>query len=220
MGHCKPHRLLKALLGWSAVTFAVFWLPTIRGLLDGPSYRWSSFHFSGSGVSGDYWFPLLASAGALAFLFLGWRGARQPFPWLLVGWHALLAAMAVRLAATEPESFRLRGDTLGIDVSLAWVGPVSVGGFALLAAWWAVRRAGVPVEAAIPPWNLRNWRLLQIALGMLPLQFLLLRSGAPDGTADQIGVLVTLVQWALLSAAFYPWDPTRRARRPTHDHAR
>jgi hypothetical protein len=134
----RPDGILKALLIWSAVTFITFWLPAMRGLMDGATYEWSSFFgFSGAGVSGDYWFPVLASALAIWFLYLGYRGARMPFPLLLLGWHGLMAAGATWAALSFPERFRFRGDTLGVDFSLAWVGPALCGGFFLLAFYSA-----------------------------------------------------------------------------------
>ena len=36
------------------------------------------------------------------------------------------------------------------------------------------------------------------------MQLVLLRVGEPHGTTDQIGVLVTIAQWFLLSIALWP----------------
>lgn len=208
MPRANPHRVLKTLFVWSAITFVVFWLPTVRGLFDGSTYAWSAFGFSGRGTGGDYWFPLAASTGAIAFLFLAARGAGPTFQVLLVTWHLFLAGGALHLALTEPNAFRFRGDTLGIDVSLAWIGPLLFGGFALLAILWVIRmgrfRRWPPVE---------SWRrpLGWLVIALLPAQFLLLRMGRPDGRSDQIGVLLTVLQWGLITAFFYPL----RAPRPT-----
>ncbi|HEX5871431.1 MAG TPA: hypothetical protein VFY65_13480 [Longimicrobium sp.] len=209
MSPWQPDRLLKTLLVWSAATFIIFWLPTIRGLMDGRSYHWASpFGFSGSGTEGDYWFPVVCSALAISFLYLGWRGARAPFGLLLLGWHGLLAIGATRLAITRPEDFRFQGDTMGIDVSVAWVGPVLFGGFFLLAVRWAVRQIRSDDNRTVPAWSGRNRKLMWLVLGMLPVQLVLLGSSVAQGTGDQLGVLLTLLQWAVISAAFYPW-PSR-----------
>jgi len=89
----NPDRLLKALLFWTACTFIAFWLPAVRGLFDGPTYTWGNVGgLGGSGTSGDYWFPVLGSIAAIVILYLGWRGARQPFAWLLAQWGLLNAA--------------------------------------------------------------------------------------------------------------------------------
>lgn len=35
----QPDRLLKAILIWTAFVGVFFWLPTVRGLIDGPSHE-------------------------------------------------------------------------------------------------------------------------------------------------------------------------------------
>ena len=92
----KPDRILVALLAWTSLTTLVFWLPLVRGAFDGTSYQWALGRLGGAGVGGDYWLPVLGSAFAIATLTLGWRGARPPFHWLLLAWHALLTAAAWR----------------------------------------------------------------------------------------------------------------------------
>lgn len=39
---------------------------------------------------------------------------------------------------------------------------------------------------------------------LLPIQFVLLRLGPPDGLADQVGVVNTMAQWLLLGTALKP----------------
>jgi hypothetical protein len=53
-------------------------------------------------------------------------------------------------------------------------------------------------------WNRANTILLAIAIGLLPVQFALLRFGEPHGTTDQIGVLLTIARWVILNMAFAP----------------
>jgi hypothetical protein len=47
-----------------------------------------------------------------------------------------------------------------------------------------------------------RWTLALASL--LPMQLVLLRIGEPHGTADEIGVLITMAQWFLLSIALWP----------------
>ncbi len=206
MTHWKPDRLLKLILIWTSFTFIINWLPAVRGLMDGPTYTWGNFFgMGGSGISGDYWFPVVSSFAGIGLLYLGWRGARQPFHWLILAWHLFLAGGAIWFALQYPDQFRFRGDTLGIDISLSWLGPVLFGGFALLGIRWVITDLPQSRNRSKPEWTPKNKLFLWIVIGMLPLQFVLLRFGEPHGTTDQIGVLLTITQWMLINAALYPW---------------
>lgn len=145
-----PDRMLRLLLAWTALTTLFFWLPTVRGPFDGPSYQWGLFGLGGRGTSGDYWVPLLGSTFTIAVQVLGWRGARAPFHVLLAGWHLLLASGVAYLGFSDPEGFRLQGDTLGIDIPLTWVGLLLYGIPAALACLWSWRdlRRGPRAPAA------------------------------------------------------------------------
>ncbi len=202
----KPDRLLKAILIWTAVTAITVWLPLIRGLMDGSTYQWGGeiwgFKVGGSGVGGDYWLLPLQAAFALWLLYLGWRGAKQPFHWLLLLWHIPLGASAIYNSLHFPENYRFRGDTLGVDISLAWVGPLFFGGFALLSVIWVARDLRRNQPRAIMPLQHTNRILLTLMLSLIPVQFALLRFGEPHGTTDKIGVLLTMLQWVGLNVAF------------------
>lgn len=203
----KPGPLLRWLLAWTAVTTVPFWLISVRSLFDGASYEWSYFGFGGAGLSSDYWLPAVAAVLAIALRYLGWRGAPLPFHLMLVGWHLFLAVSVSSLAIADPGSLRLRGDSLGIDVSLAIAGPVLFCAWAALALWWAVRdfvRRGKHSQLIRSNPD-RRWALALAAL--LPLQFVLLRFGPPGSLADAFGVIVTIAQWLLLGHALRPQSP-------------
>lgn len=217
----KPDRLLKAILIWTMFTLLIVWLPLVRGLMDGDSYRWGSsfwgFRVGGHGVHGHYWLLLLQALLGITLLYLGWRGAQQPFHWLLLLWHIPLGIQATYDALRSPEDYRFRGDTLGVDVSLAWVGPLLFGGFALLSILWVVRNLPRAPEQVAPPWTSANRILLLIVLIIIPIQFVLLRFGEPHDTTDQIGVILTMVQWLLINLALFPWAPRELAVRNVGD---
>jgi hypothetical protein len=204
----RPGRALSLLLAWTALTTLVFWLPTVRGAMDGSTYAWGLLGLSGRGTGGDYWFPVTGSVLALLTFWLGWRGGRFPVHLLLVGWHGALAAGVALLALRDPGALRFQGDTLGMDVSLAGIVPVLMGGMALLAVGWALadlRARGIRAGArGVPAWGRRNTVLTMLAVALLPLQLVLLRTGVPHGGTDQVGVLLTLVQWGILAVAFRP----------------
>src|SRR6185295_10849706 len=91
----RPDRLLRAILIWTAVTLIIVWLPFVRGLMDGDAYEWGNEffgkRFGGHGVRGDYWLLVIEAAFGIFLLYLGWRGARPPFHWLLLFWQILIA---------------------------------------------------------------------------------------------------------------------------------
>jgi hypothetical protein len=211
----RPDRLLKAILIWTMITLLIVWLPLVRGFMDGDSYQWGSsfwgFQFGGRGLHGDYWVLLLQAAFGITLLYLGWRGAQPPFHWLLLLWHIPLGVQATYDAISSPEDYRFRGDTLGVDVSLAWVGPLFYGGFALLSVLWVIRDLRRGREKALPEWNHANRILLLLAISFLPIQFVLLRYGEPHGTTDQIGVILTMLQWLLINLGLFPWLKSRTA---------
>lgn len=199
--------LLHILLFWTSLTTLVFWLPTVRGAFDGTSYEWGAFGFSGSGISADYWFPVLGSLFSITTLWLGWRGARFPFKILLVGWHTFLAVALTIVVLSDPEGFHIKGDTAGMDIDLAVIGPAFFGIWAVLAWWWALRDRK-PANQLPLPWSTRNTRWTIALAALLPIQFLLLHSGTMDSMQDLAGVLITVLQWMLLGVAFAP--PRRR----------
>jgi len=205
----KPDRLLKAILIWTMLTLIIIWLPLVRGLMDGDSYQWGNSFFrwqlGGRGLHGDYWFLVLEASFGLILLYLGWRGARQPFHWLLLLWHIPLGLQAIYNSVTFPEEYRFKGDTLGVDVSLAWVGPLFFGGFAVLSVLWVLRDLKNRREKALPAWTVVNRVLLLIAVAFVPIQFVLLRFGEQHGPGDQAGVLLTMLQWLLINLALFPW---------------
>jgi len=205
----KRDWLLRIILILTSLTMIILWLPLIRGLMDGDTYQWgASFlgkDFGGKGLGGQYWLLVLEAVIAIELVYLGWRGARKPFHWLLLVWNTTGLLNAFYNAIKFPEDYRIQGDTLGIDVSVAWVGPLFWTTLTLLSILWVVRDLRRRSTKETPQWRRANGVLLAIAAGLLPIQFLLLRFGEPHSTRDQIGVILTLLQWLLLNLAFVAW---------------
>jgi hypothetical protein len=68
---------------------------------------------------------------------------------------------------------------------------------------------------ALTDWTHRNTRWVLALAALLPMQFVLLRIGEPHGSTDQIGVLITIVQWFLLSIALRASGRFSRPHRST-----
>lgn len=184
----------------------VVWLPTIRGLMDGDSYPWGltflGYDYGGRGVHGQYWIVLLEAVVGIAIMYLGWRGARPPFHWLLLLWNISGAINSIYNSIKFPDDYRLQGDTMGIDVSIAWVAPLFWSVLTVLSIVWIVRSRKISEMRAQVPWGRTNTVLMSIAIGLLPVQFVLLRFGPPLSAMDQAGVILTLTQWVILNLAF------------------
>jgi hypothetical protein len=93
------------------------------------------------------------------------------------------------------------GDTLGIDISLTWLGPILFG-LGAAAAIVCLLRSVRPDRPEALAWSPRNRRWLAILAACLPIQFALLRFGSEGSLADQIGVVLTIGQWLLVGLAF------------------
>jgi hypothetical protein len=185
-----------------AFTFVLAWLPLVRSIVDGPTYEWGTglfdLRFSGAGTGGDFWFLIVQAALALSILYLGFRSPGRLFYALLVGWAALNAAHYGYGLVTAPSSLVFEGETLGVSLNIGVIA------FALYAAVALLTILAAQLENAKgrrPPrfsWKRGNTVALVAALALLPIQFVLLRSGAPHARADEIGVLLTMAQWVAI----------------------
>ena len=198
-----PDRLMRAALGWFALMTVAFWLPVVRGACDGPSYQWGLAGLGGSGVRGDYWFPVAGSCAALA-IRAGYRRYRHWAFDLVAAWSVLLFVAIVVIAVSSPDGLRIQGDTLGIDISLAWAGPVLFGTAAVLSLI-AARRAHQRSPTVPVAWLPLNARWLAVLSATVPIQFVLLRFGRAGSVSDQLGVLLTVAQWLVLDRVFRPF---------------
>ncbi|WNS75231.1 hypothetical protein RRV45_20530 [Bacillus sp. DTU_2020_1000418_1_SI_GHA_SEK_038] len=201
----KPDWLLHVILAYVMVSGITFWLPVIRGLFDGRSYTWSGWlGMGGSGLTGHYWLLLIFTALLITLIFLGWRGARKPFHWLLLLWFSLLVAESGSWFFSS-ETVHFRGDTLGTDIPIGKIiFPFDLL-FLGLSIRWVIRDIRTQHSYLYPLWKKSNQNLLLFSLCLLPLQFFILRFFDQYPIYDQIGVIVTTFQWIVLNLAFYPW---------------
>src|SRR5262245_43176423 len=195
--------LLAVILTWTALVAGVLvWLPLVRGATQGNAYQWALMGgIGGRGVGGSYWLLILGAAFVLPLLYLGWRGGRPPFHGMLLAFHLSLAAAVAYAAWSDPQSFRFEGATLGVDASLAVVGPLLFCGAAVAAIVWVVRdlhahRAREPIPWV---WTRATRIRLFLILAIVPLQVLLFRSGGIQSTQNMIGVALVGWQWVMLN---------------------
>lgn len=195
---------LALLFGLTAV-LVLNWLPLVRGLLDGPSYQWGLQMFgrsySGAGLQGDYGLLVGWAAVGVGLLFLGWRRPGPLFKGAALLWTGALGADWAWLVWSGQE-VAFEGATLGVALSVERIATALYGLLFLLAAVWAL--LGRPGPA--PRWTSLNTALLATAVLMLPVQYLLLRTGQGQEAREVIGVLMTMGQWLLVSLSLAPWS--------------
>lgn len=201
---------LGLLLGLTAV-LVLNWLPLVRSLLDGPSYQWGlqmfGRSFGGAGLEGDYGLLVGWAAIGVGLIFLGWRRPGPLFKVAALLWTGALAADSAWIVWSGQE-VAFEGATLGVALSFERIAAGIYGLLFLLAATWAL--LGRPERAS--RWTGLNTALLATAVLMLPVQYLLLRTGQGQEARDVIGVLMTMGQWLLISLSLVPW-PDRGSRR-------
>jgi hypothetical protein len=121
----------------------------------------------------------------------------------LVAYLGIFAANAL-YALIRGEPIILQGDTLGLTLNLSI--PFFIlqfGMFALAVAWWL----GVRDIASGPgPQPMAKYKraIVKICVAIVPVQLVLLIFGEPHELTDEIGVILTILQWIFLAFAFYP----------------
>jgi hypothetical protein len=195
--------LLRLVMWWTALVAGVLvWLPLVRGATQGAAYQWVLADGIGArGVGGDYWLLVLAAPLVFTVLYLGWRGARLPFHALLLVLHVPLAAAVAYAASTHPEAFRFEGATIGVSFSLAQIGPVLFGTFAMLSIVWVARDLKAGRSRALASWTwTRATRIrLMLVVALLPVEVALFRTGGIQSTGNVIGVALVFWQWFMIN---------------------
>ncbi len=203
-------RILKILLFWVALMMVVVWLPLMRAIMDGESYQWGVLIFGtmmhGKGLDGDTWFLVAELTYGITLLYLGLRGARSPFAWLLLGWIGFFAANAYYGMITDPDAMRFEGETLGVSINIGMISTAlhSIA-LILMIMWLKVEFASKRIRT-VPPWGKRNTLFLIMVAIAIPLEYVLLHFGPTHGMTDKIGVFLTIGQWVLICLAMMPWN--------------
>jgi hypothetical protein len=195
--------LLLVILWWTALISGILvWLPLVRGATQGNSYQWVlASGIGGRGTGGAYWMLVPGAAFVLSLLYLGWRGARRPFHWLLLVFHVPLAVVVTYAAWIDPQDFRFEGATAGVDVSLAVIGPVLFCGVAGAAIIWVLRdlRARRSRESAQWVWTRAARVRLLLLVVLVPIEVVLFRSGGIQSIQNMVGVGLVGWQWVMVN---------------------
>ena len=218
----------RVVVGWVLLIGLFSWLPLVRSVFDGDSYLWGTTFFDiplkGAGLGGDLWYLILKTAVALFVLYALVRRWRPVGAVLAAVWTAILFADNLRGYIVDPDAMVFHGDTLGVQLNLTLIAPIMSGVMliACLLLWRllpdrSVDRSVDPSvdHAARRPYPLQPLNLKRVGLlaGLLPIQFVLLFFGTPHGLTDQIGVVLTILQWFLMGWALAM--PVREDIRPT-----
>ena len=198
----RSDRLLGLLLAWVTFT-AVF--PTIllyRAALQ-PNYQWGMFGVTGVGLSAGYLVVLVATVWAWAIVVVRRRGTQPPFAALLVSWNAFLFASIIYGVLRFGSDVSFRGDTMGIEVRLAVVGPVVFGAFLLISVLWWWRHRTPTLLSAPSAWSRRAKLLMGIALALATAIAVLfvLGDGVDHTNYDRAAIVLVVAQCILVAAA-------------------
>lgn len=206
--------LLTTVLGVSVLSSWLWWVP-LRCIMDGPAFQWANTFgagvLRGSGMGGDFLALVLISGLFMTVVYTGLRGARAPFPALLLFWTSIIFAGTFARAWSSSEGYRFRGDTMGIDVDITWTMPALDGLVLLLAAIWVFREWRAPRRRTLPRWTKLNALFLWPVVLLLPFQVVLLRVGPMHDTTDVIGWILTYAEWVLINLALLPWQERETA---------
>lgn len=214
-GKTWDQRLFSVLWVWISFRTILPWLVFFRLTFEGNSYSWGSEYFGHMFYSSGLARPdfLVVYALLAVSLLLLWQLRKHnfrlggPFVLLYLGFFA--ANALYQLVSGEPMIFE--GDTLGVKVDLSLPFFVlNFGMFAVGLAWWLGIRSLPQGSGPQPMTNIKR-NIVKACIAFVPVQLALLIFGAPHELTDEIGVIGTMLQWALLAYALYPGNRYRPA---------
>ena len=175
--------LFNSFMIFTGFTFMLVWLPVLRCLFDGKSYRWGQNYFGISffskGIEPDYFIliPFLGLFGLLYYSFY-WIKNRTVF-YVLLAWWWIHHFGNYLYDIYKNGDTMFHGDTLGIHVSLT----VVVIPLALITLLWIglIIRKDSRMETVHIPWAKRNKLKAVLFLSPLIIQAILFAIGEPHG---------------------------------------
>ena len=203
----RNNGLYTGLLFMVGLTFMLTWLPSVRSLFDGRSYEWGlnyfGFTISGQGISSHYVFLLiqLVFFSALFLSFYWIRNRIVNYTLLGLWWVHIFGNLLFDIVVNGDTEFH--GDTMNVHISLSMIViPLAIITLGLIILTVRKDMNSLPVTI---PWSRKNARLAWIVFGPLPIQAILLATGQPHGTTDQIGVLISIAQCFLIPFVVRPY---------------
>ncbi len=190
-----------------SLTFMIVWLPFIRSIFDGASYPWGTQYFGyvfyGNGITADFVFVILQLLFYVSLMYAIYRvRERSIFYGLLILWFVNVFGNLLYDIAVNGDTM-FHGETLNVHISLTWI-VLPLSAIALFVIYKVIREDSRAL-AVNDPWTRKNTLLFWLILGPLPIQALLLATGEPDGTTDQIGVIISILQCFLLPFIYSPY---------------
>ena len=193
-----------------AFNFSLGWRPCVRSILDGAAYHGGITYFgiacAGDGISLDYLFIVAELILYLALFYcIYWMRNRRLAHVILGVWFVHFFGYLIYDGLDGNMMFY--GDALGVEIDLTYIVLV----LALISLYAIVKiiisdRVGTPTSIV---WNMRNKMMAMIILGPLPVQLLLLGTGEPQQTTDQIGVIISIFQGIAIPFVILPYTLTK-----------
>jgi hypothetical protein len=196
-------RLLNLLLGFAMLTAALPTLITYRAALQ-PQYHWGLLGLQGRGVTPGLFAIVAAALLAWAAVLLGSFRSRATGP-LLVALNAVWFASILQGALLLGSQMTIRGDTFGVRINLAVVGPILFGVLLLLSIrWWWTHRHRLSGSGLPKPSRARRF-LFAGALALLPaiVTLFALGDGVRHTWTDKIAVICVIAQCLLVGAGLH-----------------
>lgn len=200
-------RLFTVLWVWISLRTLLPWLVFFRITFEGSSYSWGtnyfgrSFHSSGLSRPDFLIIYALLAAGICLLYFLRKYRFKVAAPAVVI-YLAFFAADAIH-GMVQGDPIIFRGDTLGVELNITAVSSfLHLAFLALGIGWWMGVKKLVTRRIPPPLSGYKRW-ILKACILFIPVQLVLLIGGEPHELTDEIGVIGTLLQGALLSYAFY-----------------
>ena len=191
--------LLGVLLTWTIITVVAPTITVYRAALQS-NYPWALFGFSGVGLSLSFLVIVATACLAWSIIYLGHRGASNPFGPLLIGWQAFLFLTIVYAVMTSESEAAIHAESAGVTIKLSLIGPLIIGSFLLLSIIWYWRHRHQPSVAVTWPKKGKMLMGLTLALAPVIITLFILGDGAHTGY-DSAGVMLVVMQCVIGAVA-------------------